>query len=277
MLLVTLQNGRFSRLGDLNEHPMDVKLVAGTNVDLAVAVREGRFRADLFARLNPAAALTIPPLRERMKDLETISLYLINNTFMSGPNRELLRTYMAVAGLNGTPKATLAFKKRNEPREGISFVLSRQAASVLKQHAFPGNIRELEFLLANAALFSLSDALHAAESGRALTNTQAKTVFLPEKLMRELVLAPKFSRKTHAIPPGEMAIKLAPAESLRGGVKRIEIQLMERLFEEAGGDFAAMAERLLKGNPDANARKVRLRFNQLGLRAAALRRKYLKR
>jgi hypothetical protein len=55
-----------------------------------------------------------------------------------------------------------------------------------------------------------------------------------------------------------------------------ERQVFKRLFEETGGDFRKMALRLLQGNPDANARRVRLRFNQLGLRVRDLQRKISK-
>ena len=53
--------------------------------------------------------------------------------------------------------------------------------------------------------------------------------------------------------------------------RSLERQIYEQLFAETNGDFAAMADKLLTGNPETNARRVRLRFNQLGLRARRLR------
>src|SRR5690606_18609338 len=69
MLLLALQDARITRLGESAPRGVDVKVVAATNADLEAKVREGTFRADLYARLNPAARLVLPPLRERMGDL----------------------------------------------------------------------------------------------------------------------------------------------------------------------------------------------------------------
>ncbi|HEX4459953.1 MAG TPA: sigma-54-dependent Fis family transcriptional regulator [Polyangia bacterium] len=65
MLLTAVESGRVTRLGEARARPVDVKLVAATNADLPAVVAAGSFRADLYARLNPAARLTLPPLRAR--------------------------------------------------------------------------------------------------------------------------------------------------------------------------------------------------------------------
>jgi hypothetical protein len=61
-------------------------------------------------------------------------------------------------------------------------------------------------------------------------------------------------------------VDFAPAASLHDWVTGIETRLLRNLFKETSGDFQAMAARLLTGPPARNARRVRLRFNQLGLR-----------
>ncbi|MEM6957644.1 MAG: sigma 54-interacting transcriptional regulator, partial [Myxococcota bacterium] len=63
MLLLALQDGAITRLGESRSRPARVKVVAATNAKLERSVAEGMFRADLYARLNPAAALRLPPLR----------------------------------------------------------------------------------------------------------------------------------------------------------------------------------------------------------------------
>src|SRR5207237_9382065 len=68
-LLLVLERGVVTRLGDTRPRPAMPKLVAATNQDLTELVRDGRFRQDLFMRLNPATRLRVPPLRERRQDL----------------------------------------------------------------------------------------------------------------------------------------------------------------------------------------------------------------
>ena len=116
MLLLVLQEGRVTRLGENVSRPVQVKVVAATHVDLVAAVQQGRFRADLYARLNPAARLLLPPLRERMEDLEPLLLGLLRKTFASGPNRQLLIQYCDAAGLPGTPHVTLFWGRRPPAR-----------------------------------------------------------------------------------------------------------------------------------------------------------------
>src|SRR5207248_6195373 len=64
-LLLVLERGTVTRLGDVRARPAAPRLVAATNLDLEALVREGRFRQDLYMRLNPATRLRVPALRER--------------------------------------------------------------------------------------------------------------------------------------------------------------------------------------------------------------------
>ena len=68
-LLLVLERGVVTRLGDTRPRPATPKLVAATNEDVEALVHAGRFRADLYMRLNPATRLRVPPLRERREDL----------------------------------------------------------------------------------------------------------------------------------------------------------------------------------------------------------------
>ena len=320
MLLLTLQSGRVTRLGEARPRPVDIKLIAATNVDLAAEVGAGRFRADLYARLNPAASLCLPPLRERRGDLELLIGVFVARAFASGGDRGLLADYMDCAGLGGIPSAHVVFgsppsaRRGDDPgidaaagstlEAGVGFVFSSLTMAALREHGWPGNLRELELVVRSATSLALADALRAAEEGRGATGTMGRTIPLPPKLIRELIAASFFdvspaggpaprlpgraATSSPANRPGSSLVTPGPTDpstssapsvpqprpqpSLRDVSRALERELYRRLFEETGGDFVHMAARLLEGDANLNARRVRLRFNQLGLRATELRR-----
>ncbi len=111
MLLRVLQSGEFIKVGSSKVEKTDVRIVAATNVNLYTAVQQGRFREDLYYRLN-AARITMPSLRERKEDI-----YLLFRKFTSD------------------------FAQRFGLRK-IS--LSIDAISLLKNYRWPGNIRQLK-------------------------------------------------------------------------------------------------------------------------------------
>ena len=113
-LLRVLQEGEIERLGDERVRKINVRLVAATNVDLQAAVKAGRFRSDLFYRLN-VYPVTIPPLRERLTDIPPMVEAMLSR-FSALHDKH-------VAGI--TDKAMRA----------------------LKSYAWPGNIRELENII----------------------------------------------------------------------------------------------------------------------------------
>jgi DNA-binding NtrC family response regulator len=275
MLLLALQSGRVTRLGEGAQRQVDVKLIAATNADLEQEVRAGRFRGDLYARLNPAARLSIPPLRERIEDLEELAEGFVQRTFASGPDRRLLESYLEAAGLSGPIRARLGIGGAPEgATDAVTFVLSRRTLSELRGHHWPGNVRELELLVANAAIFALSDALQGAEQRRGATDAAPWIIPIPAKLVRELLDASWLEREREPVPRAQgMTLRVAPRDSMRSVTRDLERQVLRDLFVETDGDFEQMAARLLTGDARANARRVRLRFNQLGLRAREMRRK----
>ncbi|AKF07980.1 sigma-54-dependent transcriptional regulator [Sandaracinus amylolyticus] len=271
MLLLALQDGRITRLGETAPRAVDVKLIAATNADLRAKVTSGAFRADLYARLNPAARLVVPPLRERLEDLEELAHVFVRRKLAAGADRALLAEYMEVAGIRGAPHAELQIARRAAPRppsRGVGFVLARSSLDELMRHAWPGNVRELELLVASAVVFALSDALEAAREGRGASGEPARTIPIPAKLIRELLgaLAPDETPSGKG-PRVAAAFDVRPGATLHEVARSLEAQLYERLFVETKGDFDAMAKRLLAGRDPSGARRVRLRFNQLGLRA----------
>lgn len=278
MLLLALQDGRVTRLGESTPRPVQVKLLAATNLDLAAAVRAGRFRADLYARLNPAARLVLPPLRERLEDLEELLRALARKTFAQGPNRALLCAYFDKAQLDGPMQVELIIARTAPaPARGIQFVLSPAMMAALRAHPFPGNVRELEWLCGNAVVFALADALRAAESGRAVASG-ARTIPIPAKLLRDLLRGAALD--LHPMPGdaadadgAALTLKLVRQPSLHAVAQELERQAYTQLYAQTAGDFQVMAQRLLLGEAAANARRVRLRYNQLGLRVRAARKK----
>lgn len=150
-LLRAIELRRFRRVGGREELPLDVRIVSATNRDLAEAVRQGRFRSDLYYRLN-GIDLWLPPLRERFEDLE-----------------DLARGFWS--------HACALLKRREHP-------LSRDNLDALRGHLWPGNIRELKSAMLRIAALAppnrgLDSRFIEAELGR-LTLNGVKADAAPE-------------------------------------------------------------------------------------------------
>jgi transcriptional regulator with GAF, ATPase, and Fis domain len=120
-LLRVLQEGEFERVGGTQTLKVNVRLVAATNRDLAKAVEEGRFRADLFYRLN-VFPIAIPPLRERVEDIPRLVRHFV----------------MVYASKMGRSIDTI----------------SEQAMRKLTAYPWPGNVRELQNVIERAVILS---------------------------------------------------------------------------------------------------------------------------
>jgi DNA-binding NtrC family response regulator len=131
-LLKVLEGGGFRRLGDVRDRRADVWLVAATHQDLSRLVEEKRFRSDLFYRIS-TIPLRLPPLRERSEDLPALA-------------EQFLRR---VAGEIGRKPPTL----------------SAGALRRLRDHSWPGNIRELRNVLERAVLLTSAAILDADDLG----------------------------------------------------------------------------------------------------------------
>ena len=125
-LLRAVEHREVQAVGSTRTYKVDVQIVAATNRDLRKAVKEGRFRGDLFYRLN-VASVTVPPLRERLEAIDALV-----SLFVERCNREF-----------GT---------------SVRFV-SRRAMERLLAYEWPGNVRELEHTVRCALLLSDSDRI----------------------------------------------------------------------------------------------------------------------
>jgi DNA-binding NtrC family response regulator len=129
-LLHFLEEGRYRRVGSTRDRSSDARVIAATNRRLAEDVAEGRFRADLFYRLN-VISLHVPPLRERRDDIPTLVEHFLAR------NRERF----------GRPALALA--------EG--------AMRRLEEHDWPGNVRELRNAIERAAALADGDTIPAEQ------------------------------------------------------------------------------------------------------------------
>ncbi len=123
-LLRVLQQREFERVGGTQAHPLDIRVVAATNRDLQEDVQDGRFREDLFHRLN-VVNLDSPPLRDRKEDIPLLARYFLN--------RSAERCKRQLQGL------------------------SPKAEEMILQYSWPGNVRELENAMERAVVLGVSD------------------------------------------------------------------------------------------------------------------------
>jgi DNA-binding NtrC family response regulator len=277
-LLLVLERGAVTRLGDTRARPAAPKLVAATHEDVEALVRAGRFRADLYMRLNPATRLHVPALRERREDLPDLVRFAFLEALRSEPLRPLARAYLARfptpddfadaenVVVFGRPRAAAA------RRDAFSVFISREALDRLVAHDWPGNQRELRLLAANALVFALTQHLDAAP---ATTAPRAPAVLdVPDPLIARLLAAVTITKtraSTASLRGGarRVDVAIAPAASFARLSADVERQYLRAMFDACDGDLERMARELL--GPSGAARQVHLRLNQLGLRLRDLR------
>jgi len=276
-LLLVLERGTVTRLGDSKPRPAAPKLVAATNLNLEGLVHQGRFRQDLYMRLNPATRLRVPPLRERRQDVPDLMRFAILDSLRSEQLRPLLRAYLA---RYPTPddyveeNCTVSFGKpqaRAARRDAFSVFLSQGALTRLTAHPWPGNHRELKLLATNALVFSLVQQLDApskSRSERAPAVLAVSDQLIDQLLGKPRAPGPVLSGKG-ASGDRRVEISLKPAQSFAEISADVERQYLMALFHAHDGDLDRMAVELF--GPGATRRKVHLRMNQLGLRLRNLR------
>lgn len=129
-LLRVLQDRQFERLGSNVTRKVDVRVIAATNVDLRAALEEGRFREDLYYRLN-VVPINIPPLRERKEDIPFLAMHFVH--------------------------------KLSNELGSMAKEISPGAIDRLLDHSWPGNVRELENTIERSLVLASGEVLQATE------------------------------------------------------------------------------------------------------------------
>jgi two-component system response regulator AtoC len=184
-LLHVIEDREFRPVGAEQTRRVDVRIVTATNMDLSAMVREGRFRKDLFYRLN-VLHIALPPLRERRDDIP----------FFIG---HFLQAEVSRLGLEG------------------AYRLDPAAEELLMEYDWPGNLRELQNVIARALVLADGHEVRLSD--------------LPAQVARAAS-----SELVAKIPEG--------GGTLRELVRRYETQVIRHAMEEAQGDRMAAAQAL---------------------------------
>ena len=203
-ILRVLQDRRFMHLGGTQEIQVDVRIIAATNVDLSTAVREGRFREDLFYRLN-VICLELPPLRARRQDIPLLAAHF-------------LKLY---ADENNTPVPSLA----------------PEAMRILMDYEWPGNVRELENAMERGVVLATSNQITPDLLPASLTGNTYSANLLDQRpdaslfdLMEEIerrTIADRLERCHWNQTEAAEYFKI-PLSTLNQKIKRLNLEIKKR-------------------------------------------------
>ncbi|CAD5108576.1 sigma-54-dependent Fis family transcriptional regulator [Zestomonas carbonaria] len=229
-ILRALQEGEIERVGGTTPIRVDVRVVAATNVDLRCEVEAGRFREDLFYRLN-VFPIHLPPLRERREDIPLLMSYFLRK-FSARHGRRL-------AGF------------------------STRLVNALLTYRFPGNIRELQNLIERGVIAAsdgeVMDVIHLSEGGSSPISTpvgltaEGRLSAPPEMSGRRAGDEPVQERTAEAprATAGEepelaslMAFVSGREQALGTSLDEVERRLVHLALERSGGNITAAAQML---------------------------------
>jgi DNA-binding NtrC family response regulator len=206
-ILRVLQDRRFMQLGGVQEIQVDVRIITATNVDLRHAVREGKFREDLYYRLN-VITIDLPPLRSRREDIPLLAGH---------------------------------FLKRFSDENGLSLrSLSSDAIRALVDYDWPGNVRELENIIERGVVLSSgqtinSDLLPGHLTGRSYSssllehNPNASLFDIIEDIERRIIVD-KLERCNWNQTEAAEQFRI-PLSTLNQKIKRLNIEIKKRVKE----------------------------------------------
>ena len=204
-ILRALQDRRFMQLGGTQEIQVDVRIIAATNVNLETAVREGRFREDLFYRLN-VIAMELPPLRSRREDIPLLAAHF-------------LRVYST----------------ENDMAERV---LAPEAMRVLMEYEWPGNVRELENAIERGVVLSTARVIPAELLPSQLTGSTYSASILDHQpgaslfdLMEEIerrIIADRLERCHWNQTEAAEYFKI-PLSTLNQKIKRLNVEVRKRV------------------------------------------------
>ncbi|GGM96910.1 hypothetical protein GCM10010967_33350 [Dyadobacter beijingensis] len=195
-LLRALQEREIERIGGKAVIPTNVRVIAASNKDLSAEVQHGRFRSDLFFRLN-VFPVTIPPLRERKQDIRALAVFF-------------MKKYAERMG-------------RKAPR------IAGKVMRKLLAYSWPGNVRELENLIERSLLMTPGPVIdqlflsrHDEYLGTVMTGNRVKTI---DEVLREHILQVlKLCEGKVAGPGGAAEALRVPPTTLHSMIKRLGIR-----------------------------------------------------
>jgi len=206
-ILRVLQDRRFMHLGGTHEIQVDVRIVAATNVNLQQAVKEGRFREDLFYRLN-VISLDLPPLRNRKQDIPLLAAHF-------------LKFYAEENGF--------------EPRQ-----LSAETLRLLMDYEWPGNVRELENAIERGVVLSTGTSITPDLLPGQLRGNTYSTDLLEQKpdaslfdVMEDIerrIIADRLERCNWNQTEASEYFRI-PLSTLNQKIKRLSIEVKKRIRE----------------------------------------------
>lgn len=226
-LLRAIQERRVRRLGATAEESVDVRLLSATHQDLARQVAEGRFRQDLYYRLN-VIELRSPSLRERAEDVPAIAEAILDR---------------------------MAARAAERPLQ-----LSAEALQRLQQHPFPGNVRELENVLERAAALAASDELSAADLMLAPVAGEA-AAGEPDEASGAATEGEAVEPVADAAQPAPYTMDEGIPSDLSAYLDQLERQAIQAALLRTGHNRTAAATLL-----GITFRQLRYRMQRLGLR-----------
>ncbi|HMD21483.1 MAG TPA: sigma-54 dependent transcriptional regulator [Alloacidobacterium sp.] len=206
-ILRVLQDRRFMALGGIQEVQVDVRIIAATNIDLRHAVREGKFREDLYYRLN-VITVDLPPLRSRREDIPLLATHFLKR--YSDENSLPLRS------------------------------LSSDAIRALVDYDWPGNVRELENIIERGVVLSSgpsinSDLLPGHLTGRSYSssllehNPNASLFDIIEDIERRIIVDKLEHCNWNQTEAAEQF--RIPLSTLNQKIKRLNIEIKKRVKE----------------------------------------------
>jgi DNA-binding NtrC family response regulator len=142
-LLRTVQENMIERVGGERSIPVDVRIIAATNIDIKKAIQDKKFREDLYYRLN-VIPIDLPPLRERIEDIPLFVNYFIA-------------------------------KYKKEMKKNIKYI-SDEALKIFREYPWPGNVRELENLIERIVTLSREDHIDAGDIPSELLGKGSKNI-----------------------------------------------------------------------------------------------------
>jgi two-component system response regulator PilR (NtrC family) len=206
-LLRAIQEKRVRKVGGTSEDPVDVRIISATHQDLAQCVAAGRFRQDLYYRLN-VIELKLPPLRERREDIPALAVAILDR----------------LANRAGLPTAP---------------TLASVTLRYLQTYDFPGNVRELENILERAMAFSNGEVINVEDLGLrpgSIDETANERDAMPADDAAPVV--PPAAR------PGPALSAEGIPESLPDYLDHVERQAIERALEKTRYNRTAAARLL---------------------------------